>query len=256
MFLQRWMGDHRPQWVVCYVITQGRVECTCLEPPDSRRNRAWKWSGILHRQVCVCQRVGSMRIPFHTPCHPLPVWQKSKPIPDCQITCCPLQTWVMRRSAFAESVRRNELVLENAWVHSLSAKVRVSEWNGVDAGDPRAVPAVLPCYSQTSVLCCGILHDTHVNSRREIYWLLVLQWGPMSPRAEAQSAPTLSPSPNSIFLHILYLLYSFTLGPDLPFILPSFWSFISSTDLLWLRGCWGGELQCTAPGLFCSRMTM
>lgn len=117
-----------------------------------------------------------------------------------------------------------------------------------------AVPAGLPCYTQTSVLCCGILHDTHVNSRREIYWLLVSQSGLMSLRAESQSTPTLSPSPNSTFLPILYLLYSFILCPDLPFILPSFWLFVSFADLLGVRGCWGGELWCTATGLFLSAL--
>lgn len=37
MSLQRWTGDDRPQWVVCYVITQGRERnalAWSLQTPD------------------------------------------------------------------------------------------------------------------------------------------------------------------------------------------------------------------------------
>lgn len=121
-------------------------------------------------------------------------------------------------------------------------------WGGL-----RAV--LLPCCSQTSMLCCGILHDTHVNSRREIYWLHGVTVGV---RVTASWVPSLLPLSllplNHYFFLIFYLQFSFILCPDLSFILPSFWSFVSSADLLQLRGCWGGELWSTATGLFLSAL--
>lgn len=125
----------------------------------------------------------------------------------------------------------------------------------------------LPCYTQTSGLCCGIVHDTHVNSHWEIYWFLVSLSGSChrsrSPVCSCSlSLPFFHVSSFSFvtFKHLFYIaftylsFYSKLQFPFLVAIFPSFWSFVSSADLLWLRSCWGRGLWCIALWLFSSAL--
>lgn len=64
-------------------------------------------------QTGVCMPVGRHQgDPLSPPpCHPLPVSQKSKPIPDFPITWRPLRTWATRRREMRLRVPENECQL-------------------------------------------------------------------------------------------------------------------------------------------------
>lgn len=85
-------------------------------------------------QTGVCMPVGRHQgDPLSPPpCHPLPVSQKSKPIPDCPITWSPLQTRATRRVRLR--VPENESALTLTEIHVSEKNARI--WAA-------AVPAML-----------------------------------------------------------------------------------------------------------------
>lgn len=207
MFLQRWTGDHRPQWAVCYVIAQSRERnalARSLQTPD-RTGSGSEALSCADRCVYASGKApgGS---PFAAPCPPRPLLlmsQKSKPIPDCPITCSPQQTWVMRRGAPAESTRRNKPNGGWKWVSTLAlTTIRVSERNGTIQWAP-----CWPCHVTprlpSSVVGSYMTPMSTVTGRFTASWCH--SRGHVS-KAEAHSALPLCPHPSFIFLSILYSL--------------------------------------------------